>query len=189
MEVDQVLLHGARLRPDLADVSPVGRFGIDQGQRLHHLLGAFGSRIAADGQNHDLAVSHPQGFADRANLQVVAAARHEAVRVTTHREHNDIVTADAIPDIHLLYPVGCDQNQRQRVQQFPMCRDITVGQQPGHALHPELLRVQDQVLNMAPESNADHYVRLEPAVIPFLFLGRFEMHRVDIHTDLTQAPA
>src|SRR5664280_1271368 len=42
---------------------------------------------------------------------------------------------------------------------------------------------------MAPEPHADHHVRLEPAIVPFLFQGRFEMYRVDIHADLAQAPA
>ena len=41
---------------------------------------------------------------------------------------------------------------------------------------------------MAPESYADHDIRLEPAIIPFLFLGRFEMHRVNVYPDLAQAP-
>src|ERR1035441_6162399 len=42
---------------------------------------------------------------------------------------------------------------------------------------------------MAPEPDADHHVRLEPAVVPFLFQGRFEMYRIDLHADLAQAPA
>src|SRR5450755_2186808 len=42
---------------------------------------------------------------------------------------------------------------------------------------------------MAPEPHADHHVRLEPAIAPFLFLGRFEMYRVDLYADLAQTPA
>src|SRR5450759_2108586 len=38
LEVDQVLLDRAGLRPNFADISPVGRLGINQGQRLHHLV-------------------------------------------------------------------------------------------------------------------------------------------------------
>src|ERR1039458_5539584 len=43
--------------------------------------------------------------------------------------------------------------------------------------------------NMAPEPHSDHHVRLEPAIVPFLFQGRLEMYRADIHADLTQAPS
>src|ERR1017187_9250343 len=189
LEVDQVLLDRARLRPNFADISPVGRLGINQRQRLHDLLGALGPRVAADGQDHDLAIRHSQGLADRSDLQVVAAVRREAVRVATHRQHLDIVPPDAIPDVCLLHPVRGDQDQRQSVQHLEVCCDITVGHEPWYALHPKLLRVEDQVRNMAPEPYADHQVRLEPAVVPFLFLGRFEMYRVDIHADLAQAPA
>ena len=91
LEVDQVLLDRTGLRPDFADISPVGRLGINQRQRLHDLLGALGRRVAADGQDHDLVISHSQSLADRSDLQVIAAARREAVRVATHRQHLDIV--------------------------------------------------------------------------------------------------
>src|ERR1039458_6820226 len=52
-----------------------------------------------------------------------------------------------------------------------------------------LLRVQDQVRNMAPIPHAHHNVRPKPAVVPFLFQGRFEMYRVNVHADFAQTPA
>src|ERR1019366_7610835 len=69
LEVDQVLLDSAGLRPDLANIFPVGCLGINQRQRLHDLLGALGRRVAADGQDHDLVISHSQSLADRTDLQ------------------------------------------------------------------------------------------------------------------------
>jgi hypothetical protein len=40
-EADQVLLFGAGLRPNLADIAPVGCLGINHRQRLHNFLCAF----------------------------------------------------------------------------------------------------------------------------------------------------
>jgi hypothetical protein len=59
LEVDLVLLDCAGLRPDFADISPVGRFGINQCQSLHDFLGALRRRVAADSQDHDVVVRHP----------------------------------------------------------------------------------------------------------------------------------
>src|ERR1019366_5372232 len=69
------------------------------------------------------------------------ASRLEAVRVATYRQHLDIVSLDAIPDVCLLHPVGGDQDQRQSVQHLVVCRDITIGHEPWDGLHPKLLRV------------------------------------------------
>ena len=114
---------------------------------------------------------------------------HVAVRAATHRKHLDVISPDAIPNVDVLHPVGGDQDQRQSVQHVPVFRDETIRDQPWHGQHPKLLRVQDQVRNMAPEPHAHHYVRPKPAVVPFLFQGRFEMYRVNVNADLAQAPA
>jgi hypothetical protein len=101
--------------------------GPAQPGRQHDLLGALGRRVAADGQDHDLVIRHSQSLADQSGLQVITAARREAVRVATHRQHLDIVSPDAIPDVCLLHPVGGDQDQRQSVQHLLVCCDITIG--------------------------------------------------------------
>src|ERR1035441_6599238 len=86
-------------------------------------------------------IRYSQSLADRSDLQVIAAARREAVRVATYRQHLDIVSPDAIPDVCLLHPVGGDQDQRQSVQHLVVCRDITIGHEPWDGLHSKLLRV------------------------------------------------
>ena len=114
---------------------------------------------------------------------------HVAVRAATHGKHLDVVSPDAIPDVDLLHPVGGDQDQRQSVQDVPIFRDETIRHQPWNRQHSRLLRVQDQVRNITPVPHAHYHVRLKPAVVPFLFQGRFEMYRVNLHADLAQAPA
>jgi hypothetical protein len=187
LEVDEILFHCAGLRPDLADISPVRHLGINHRQRPHHLPRAFGCPIAAGGQDHQLVFRYSQNLANRLDLHVIAAVRRVEIRAATHRKHHDVVSLDAIPDIHLFHPGGGNQNQRQSIQQIAMLRNISVGHEPGNGLHAKLLRVHNQIRKVAPEAHANHHVRLEPAVVPFLFQGRFQMDRVDVHTHLAQA--
>src|SRR5450759_1239494 len=189
LEIEQVLLDSAGLRPNLADISPVGYLSIDQHQRLHHLPGTLGRPIAADGQNHQLVLRYSQVLADRFDFQVITAMGHIAVRAATHRKHLNVVSLDAVPNVDILHPVGGDQDQRQSVQNVPIFRDETIRHQPWDRQHSKLLRVQDQVRNMAPIPHAHHNVRPKPAVVPFLFQGRFEMYRVNVHADFAQTPA
>jgi hypothetical protein len=92
-----------------------------------------------------------------------------AVCTAAHRQHHDIVSPDAISDVHLFDPIGGDQDQWQGIQHVAMFRDITIGHEPRHGLHPKLVRMQDQIWKVAPEPHADHNIRLEPTKVPFLF--------------------
>ena len=92
----------ACLGPDLADVLPGGHLGVDQGQRLHHLLGALARGVAPDRQDHDLVRSDAQRLANRRHLRVVAVARDEAIGVATDRQNLDVLAGQPVAGVDVL---------------------------------------------------------------------------------------
>jgi hypothetical protein len=68
------------------------------------------------------------------------------------------------------YPTGRNEYEGQRVQHLSIICHVAVGDQPRYRLYSITLRMKNQVLRMAPASNAHNHIWFEPAIIPFFFL-------------------
>ncbi len=183
-----ILVLRTGLRPDLADVLPVRRLGVDQSQGLHHLLGPLARGVAPDRQDHDLVRGNAERLADRDDLGVVPVPRDEHVRIAADGKDLDVVAREPVADVDALDPFGGRQDQAEPLEHLPVVGHVAVGHQPGDGLDAVTLRVQDQVRRVAPVADPQNDVGLEPAVVPFLFLGRLEVDRVNGDPQFLQAP-
>ncbi len=90
---------GFELFPHLADKLPVGGLGVNERQRLHHLLRPLRGRVSPDGEDHHLVGGDSESLADSSTLGSSLPSGDVRVGVASDGEDLDVVARDPVADV------------------------------------------------------------------------------------------